>query len=290
VGFVVAGVTPERKRRRMTRAACVWATLNLLTFLSAGCSGEGSEAGARNLEDLFDERDPVQINDSLVWALTTRVSEEDARRLGPRLGQIPLSSLRGPAEHADHPAADGFAITTVSGERLAEEISPVPPTILETPYWPSIFRRVGARGRTGAFVATNLLYKVYRYGGDGRSQDSIWTPPPAWRQARQPEIGEFTPDRAQEWVQYLDSISVIKALAVVADSVLVVSVGGYEGMGASGDTDPGELMEVYVNGRPAGVDLQAPGKLVAYSRGSLFFLGRSNEPDEATLVEYEWRG
>ena len=262
----------------------------VIGFGLAGCSGEGSGPGAQALEDLFEIGTPVRISDSIAWALTKQVTEEDAARLGQQLGYIPLTLLREPAEAVDPDFPGGSAITTVSGERLADDILPVPRIILETPYWTSIFRRIGARGRMGAFVATNLLYRVYRYGGDGRKMDSIWAPPPSWKQAREPEMGEFLPGQTEDLTQYLDSFTVIKALAVVADSIVVVSVGHYGETGAVNVAEAAELIQVYAGNRPLGLDLQAPGQLVAYSRGSLFFLNRSGEPDGTTLTEYSWRG
>lgn len=274
----------------MPKVRRIWPVLGGLAFGLAGCSGEGSGPAAQALEDLFEVDTPVRISDSLAWALTTQVSEEDAARLGPQLGNIPLTLLREPVETADPGPSAGSAITTVSGERLADEISPVPRIVLETPYWTGIFRRVGARGRMGAVVATNLLYRVYQYGSDGRKLDSIWAPPPSWKQAKEPEMGEFLPGQTEELAQYLGSFTVIKALAVIADSILVVSVGHYGGFGGSGDSADAELLQVYAGRRPLGLDLQAPGQMVAYSRGSLFFLNRSEEPDGATLTEYTWRG
>lgn len=274
----------------MPKVRRAWAVVSLFGLGLSGCSGDGSGPGALTLEDLFDRGSPVQIDDSILWSLTARVTEEDAARLGPQLGNIPLATLRDEAETSDQSSSGRFAITTISGERLADDISPVPRIILETPYWTGIFRRVAARGRTGAFVATNLLYKIYLYGGDGRKLDSIWAPPPSWRQAREPAMGEFRLGESGDLAQYLDSFTVINALAAIADSVLVVGVGRYGGFGASNIAGGTELLQVYVDNRPLGLDLEAPGELVAYSRGSLFFLNRSERPNEATLTEYAWRG
>lgn len=103
-------------------------------------------------------------------------------------------------------------------------------------------------------------------------------------------VGEFPPSRREAWSKYLDSISVLKALAVVADSAMVVSVGSFAEEGVSSTHRACELLEVYVEGRMAGTDLVPPGELVAYSPSSLFFLNRSAEPSGATITECVWRG
>lgn len=271
-------------------ASRLWMVVGVPWLIVAGCSGRPSRSGAKVLTDLFDAGTPFTISDTVLKSLTARVTEEDAARLGPRVGHVPLEAL-GASVGESHPGmTSGFALTTVSGERLANAISPVPRVVLETPYWTSIFRRLGARGASTVFVATNLLYKIYEYGGQGQRVDSIWVPPPSWRQARQPSRAEFLPDRPAVWSGYLDSITVLKALAVVADSILVVSVGGYWEEGDSRADNAHQLVEVYVGRDNAGVDLGAPGELVAYSRSSLFFLKRSPDPDRSTVTEYIWRG
>lgn len=269
------------------RRICV--VVGMPWLMVAGCSGAPSSSGAAVLTDLFDAGTPSTISDTVLTSLTARVTDEDADRLGPRMGYVPLRILRASVDDSTQGTTDGFALTTVSGERLADAVSPVPSVILETPYWPGIFRRLGARGNDRVFVATNLLYRIYEYGGQGQQLDSIWAPPPSWRQARQPSFGEFPPSRAEAWSSYLDSISVLKALAVVADSVLVASVGPYPEARNSGAADPRELVQVYVGRERVGTDLEAPGELIAYSGSSLFFLSRSAEPDGSTVTEYTWR-
>lgn len=195
-------------------------------------------------------------------------------------GQVPTSLLRSSTPGLRTP---GLAHLTSFGHDLARSVVPMPRAVVEVPYWGSISRSVAAPMGDGVFLATNLVYPIYRYAADGELLDSLNAPPASWRQARRPGLGEFVPGREEQFRTYLGSFSVIAALAVVADSVLVVAHGQL-------DPDAGGLwvvvtrtLDVYVGGRRIATDLPAPGELIAYSGSSLFFLR-----GDATVSEYQW--
>lgn len=272
---------PDRAvvRRLLSASVLPWVLLG-----SMGCAGGGPDP---DMADLFMVAPPVPVDDSVVAALTRRVPMEERERFGERIGRIPLAMLRSPGGPVPGNAAEGSAVTTVSGEWIADGWSPIPGEVLETPYWTSIFRRLGAQGGGRAFVATNLIYRIYVHQVHGEPVDSLGVPPPSWRQARRPSFGEFPPERASEWSAYLDSLTVLYALAVVADSVLLVTHGPFGGSAEWGG-GVGRL-DVYVGRRKRMSDLKAPGALVAYTRRSVFFLAPSDSAGASTLVEYSWR-
>ncbi len=256
-----------------------------------GCSSRPGDEPARAWADLFEVFAPVTVSDSTVSLLTRRWSDEQAARSGSRLGWVPISVLRSgqPDPVLAEDRGPEIATVTVSGEHLAASVSPIPRVVLETPYWTSWFRRLGAAGGGRAFVATNLVYPIFVYDEAGRLVDSLVSPPPSWKQARRPFLGEFLPSRQTERNTYFKSFTVLKALAVVSDSVLVVSHGRHSGQA----DDPYALVpttvDVYVGRRRTATDLPSPGELVAYSKTSLFFLQRFEQASGATLTEYAWR-
>lgn len=276
-----------RRLNRVRREArrCVVATCTSLL----ACSGQTSEPPVRSLDDLFDAASYVRVDDGLLRTLTNRVSEQEAEKLGRTPGLIPISKLRSDAASRPTGTGQGFAHTVVAGEHLAASVAPIPREVLETPYWPSIFRRVGAVADERTYVATNLFYRVYTFIGGAGPVDSIVASPPSWHAPRSPREGEFPPERKAEWFSYLDSLMVVDGLAAICDSVLVVSTGRFREAAASAPSKAPHLLHVYMNGQPRGLDLPSPGDLVAYSNSSLFLLVTDGRPG-SRLVEYVWRG
>lgn len=272
------------RMRRESGCFVVAACMSLLT-----CSGQTSEPPVRSLDDLFDAASPVRVDDELLRTLTNRVREQEAEKLGRTLGLIPISKLRSDSASKPTDTGQGFVHTVAAGEHVAASVAPIPREVLDTPYWPSIFRRVGAAAGGRVYVATNLFYRVYTFVGGAGPVDSIVADPPSWRAPRPPREGEFKPKRKAKWSSYLDSLMVVDGLAAICDSVLVVSTGRFREARASTPSKPPHLLQVYVNGQPRGLDLPSPGDLVAYSNSSLFLLVPDSQPG-SRLVEYVWRG
>lgn len=279
---------PARSRRVGCRRARWWIAVLSWLFLPS-CSEQTPEPHARSLDDLFDAAAPVQISDALVWSLTNRVSDREAERLGSSLGRISLKELRSGSAPGPASVPEGFARTVVAGERLATSVAPIPREVLDIPYWTGIFRRLGAESGARVYVATNLFYRIYTFVGDRGPVDSITVAPPSWREARRPREDEFPPERGLEWSSYLDSLTVLDGLAVIHDSVLIVSIGKLRAATAPVPFRAPSLLQVYVGGQHVGVDLSSPGDLVAYSNSSVFFLVPDSRPG-AKLAEYVWRG
>jgi hypothetical protein len=273
----------RRYRATVAVSAGVWCTVSMVS-----CTDPRPSTWA----DFFEAHAPVSISEEGVLALTTLSNAEQGRRAPSSWGQVPLSALRSgqlATVVAGSGGSGGFVTTTVSGRQLAASIVPLPHHIEETPYWISVAGQLGATGGGRAFVATNLVYPIFVHDVMGRLRDSVGSPPPSWQQARRPTLGEFPPGRDRKWLEYLRSFTIIAGLAVVSDTVLVVSHGRFGG-------EPGDpfrvgttSVDIYVGERRVVVDLASPGDLVAYSRTSLFFLSRSEEIGGARLSEYVWR-
>ncbi len=268
--------------------------LALLSF--AACLSSCEAPRASSWSELFEVRPAVSLTAAGVAALVNQPNDSEPYSPAGPLGRVSVSSLRsGDPENADarRDGASGFAVTTVSGQNLARSVTYFPSHILDTPYWTGQMRLVGAIGGGRIFVATNLVYPVFIYSADGLLVDSIGQPPPSWRQARRPEMGEFPPSRRAEWHDYLRGISVITALAVISDSVLVVTHGGIEPTRTEPDGSVYRTTtthaDIYLSGRLVAVDLPTPGELVAYSNTSLFFLQGSDGSPGGRLSEYAWQ-
>ena len=275
----------------MKRARSALPVTAVACILGMGCIASCADSHHLSWADLFEVRVAARLSEAGISALTTWSKEEQDRRAPSSFGQVSVSTLRSgqPESITATGSASGFATTTVSGRALASSVAPVPVHVLETPYWSSVFDRLGATNGDLIFVATNLVYPILVYDNAGHLVDSVGRPPPSWRQARRPALGEFPPSRKREWHEYLSSFTVLSGLAVVSDSVLVVTHGrfwteeGHPYRVVVGTTD------VYLGGRRIAVDLPSPGELVAYSRTSLFFLSRPDGQQQGQLVEYVWR-
>lgn len=276
----------------MKRARSALPVTAVACILGMGCIASCADSPPLSWADLFEVRDAVRLSEAGISALTTWSKEDQDRRAPNSFGRVSISALRsGQPESitATRNGSSGFATTTVSGRALASSVALVPVHVMEAPYWVSVAGLLGATNGDRIFVATNLVYPILVYDNAGQLVDSVGRPPPSWRQARRPALGEFPPSRKREWHEYLSSFTVFSGLAVVSDSVLVVTHGRLE-------TEEGRpyrvvvgTTDIYLGRRRIAVDLPSPGELVAYSRTSLFFLSRPDGQQQGQLVEYVWR-
>jgi len=236
--------------------------------------------------DFFTVQAPVVISSELARQLNNRPAFSDSRGSWISVDFL-RTGLPGRAP-ASAPGGPRSAFLTSSGGHLADATAPLRFASLDPPYWTSIFRRVAATGGGRTFVALNLVYPIYVHDLAGVLLDSLASPPPSWRQARAPAAGEFL-DRDLDWREYLRSFTVIAALAVIQDSVLVVSHGRYLGDVTTPYRIKSSAVDIYAGGRKIAGDLPSPGELVAYTITSLFFLRERAPGSDSELVEYRWR-
>jgi len=284
------------QNRRAAKAG-LWLALSAVVL--ATCSTEPRRL--RTWTDVFDIRDTVALSASFA-----RLLEADTVRYGTR-GQISrwylaepaspyvsVSALRVgrlepfPGERDQRAILSGLAPFS---QRLGASLLRKPRIVEEVPYWVSLpYSQVAAQGGGRIFVASNLFYPIFLFDHEQRLVDSLVTPP-SWRGIRRTERGEFPDDPRGDsaFARFLESFSMIVDMAVVADSVLVVNHGQYR----RGDDDilriGAMFSDVYVNGTRVATDLPSPGRILAYSHGSIFFL--SGPPESRwRLIEHRWRG
>ena len=262
----------------------------------AACLSSCEGPRASSWHELFEVRPAVSLTEEGIAELMHYTNELDVYSPPGALGLVSVASLRaGNPESvgARRDGSSGFARTTAFGRALARSVTFYPSHILDTPYWTGRMRQVGAMGGERIFVATNWVYPIFIYSSDGLLVESVGQPPPSWRQARRPALGEFPPSRRTEWHDYLRAITVISALAVMSDSVLVVTHGRIEPdeetNRAALDRHTTTHADVYLSGRLLAVDLPARGELAAYSNTSLFFLERAEGSPGGQVSEYVWR-
>ena len=277
------------KRPRYSRSVRFLAVVVVSACLSS-CEGPRP----LSWQELFEVRSAVSLTEAGVATLIGYPNDSDPPPSA--LGLVSVSSLRSgnpESVRARRDGSSGFARTTVSGRNLARSVTFYPSHILDTPYWTGRMRQIGAIGGDWIFVATNWVYPIFVYSSEGLLVDSVGQPPPSWQQARRPAVGEFPPSRRTEWRDYLRDITVISALAVMSDSVLVVTHGRIEPdeetNRAALDRHTTTHADIYLSGRLLAVDLPAPGELVAYSNTSLFFLERAEGSLGGQISEYVWR-
>jgi hypothetical protein len=252
--------------------------LLFLTVLSA--CGESPQV---TWDSLFQMRDSTDLSDG-------------------RLAEIQLSMQQAgirPWRVRDLNSSVEFMWSPQQGADVAASVMAVPREVLDTPYWPSFCQILGAPSGELIYVAVNLLYPIRVYRADGTLLDSLAAPPASWRQARRPELGEFPPQRHDDFTAYLQTFTMITGLAALADSVLVVTHGqartGLKRFPATsfekafGLSLVTSMVDVYVNGTRVISDEPAPGAIFGYSRDALLFLKRKSPAPGWKVIEYGWK-
>jgi len=253
--------------------------LTWLTVLLA-CAAEPPRV---TWDSLFQAVDSTELSDSALAEIHASMQQAGSR-------PWPVRDLHSSVE---------FLWTARQGADIAASVMDVPREVMDTPYWVSWARTVGAPSGDLIFAATSLLYPIRVYGADGTLLDSLGVPPASWRQARRPDLGEFPPERNRDLTAYLQTFTTITGLAALADSVLIVAHGEYRADARSFPTTviDGEFglslvtsrLDVYVNGTRAISDEPAPGAIFGYSREAVLFL-KSNSPEPGwKVIECRWR-
>ena len=172
---------------------------------------------------------------------------------------------------------------------------PRPRLLDEIPYWVSLdYHQVSAVMGGRILVASNLFYPIYVYSAPGRAIDSLTTPPPSWRDLRRPQVGEFAIRQGlagrEAFRAWLQSFTMIMDMAVVADSVLIVTYGAYRPDGGGALRITPTVADVYVNGVRAATDVTSPGEVLAYSKRAVFVLTGTPQAPHSQVTEHTWRG
>ena len=275
----------EGRPFRVKRATAVAAHALLLFYLPAilvGCRDEPPL-----WDDYFVRDDSAVVSPSLRVQLSDRGVEDSA---GGRI-------LEGFSDGGGRQV-----LLAADGNSIAREIVGVPREIAEVPYWGSWVHVLGAPFANGVVAAPSLVYRIGYFSHEGVLLDSLTEAPRSWRQAREPEQGEFAGATREEVREYLQGFSIITGLASIADSVLVVAQGNLvPADGAEGGLHPSyssvreglrprtRRAEIYVGSRRVATDVPAPGEIVGMTTTGLLVLERRAAPDQGMLIHYRWK-
>lgn len=188
--------------------------------------------------------------------------------------------------------ANGLLLTTAAGDRATSVTyirddarggwtvpapSPGPP--MSFPYWGSIARILLAASAREFVIAYSLLYPIFVYNADGEVVDSL-PRPASFREASVPEPGAFSgPEASERLARWLASFDVITDLAVLDDSLVIVTRGAIRSAATNRFETLHDRVDVYhLNSRSIlAQDLPLPtGSRVLGGVGYLYLL--STEP------------
>ena len=150
----------------------------------------------------------------------------DAKALGP---DLILGMLAPEALGRNRRTATAPLVHRLSGHSLAWSAFPLPFTLVERPYWPSLTTVPMAVAGDSVFVAVSLLYPVSILSGDGEVIDTIGTPPPSFHRIPVLEEGALSDATTYgQMPEFLASFHVIERIDVVADSYLILTHGQFD--------------------------------------------------------------
>lgn len=260
----------------------------------AAAFGFGCHSGAASIETYFEVSAPRAIElDSTELLGFSRTPWSGMMRLpdARERGVISVDSLRAGVIRRIHGAggASGSAVLSAVVVRTSLERFQIPRRILDVPYWTAIMHRAAAQSGDSWAIATNPVYPIYLIRGDV-VRDSLVHPPPSWKSPREPRLGEFMPWDSAAWRKYKENLTLITGLAIVADSVLLVNHGTYTPTEQAPHLIKHTVFDLYINKTRVLSDMPSPGEILAYSKGSIFFIARDG-PDgaEPRVIEYAWR-
>jgi len=183
---------------------------------------------------------------------------------------------------------DRFAVLTESGATM-NTFGGVDREVNEVPFW--IFFARDRAAVIGDRIAINTSFyptvRIFDVAGD--SLDTIGSPPPVWISAEAPPIDQLSGpgdrERIEEWSR---GFTVVRALATVADTLLVVQYGRHDPIeGDPYHVRPG-VVDVYtVEGRKL-AEAVDPGRSVVGGGRELLVLS-AEPPEPWTISVYGWR-
>jgi len=164
------------------------------------------------------------------------------------------------------------------------------PAVAETPFW--IFFASDHAAVLGAVVAVNTsLYPTIRlFDSAGVSVGAWGEPPPSWVPAAPPPVSDLSVpgnrERIEEWAR---SFTVVRQIAAVADSLLVVEYGRHDPR----DSDPYHVVSTTVDiysksGEKVVEGLKLPGSLVGGGDELLVLVAEPPGPWTVSLLQ--WHG
>lgn len=230
---------------------------------------------------------------SRVTILTRDLVPDTTFSLAPRpLGQVIVMGTRiilttaAPTSAIPAGRAAQFSLMDDAWQPVWNVTPPSPGTVHSHPYWDSYATTPAAASSKSLFVAYSLRYPIYRYNTVGRLVDSLVEPPRSFRQATLLRPGDFAgSDGVERATAWLATFDVISLLAVVGDTLLVVTHGVLRSSSTGIDGNAHHSVDVYR--LPSGVriaqDIPLPvGARVLCGGSALYVL--TGQPPEPWIV------
>ncbi len=255
--------------------------------------------------DLFEVLDTTTVTrDSLfaMFAEWDKALERTQVRTWPRPFRLDISG-------------DTWLWPQTHGDWVADKLMVFPRDVMETPYWPSWARTIGAISGPTVFAAVNLVFRVHVYEG-GELVDSVDTQPPSWRPAHRPARGEFAYAPREDVLAYFTQASFVTGMAALSRDILVVAQGRYgddqTALATCGQEPNGipaatscwahahhfdtrnrfrpitDRISVHVQGAYV-ADLPAPGWIFAYGPDTIVLAAGTRGGQHYLLSAYRWR-
>lgn len=164
------------------------------------------------------------------------------------------------------------------------------PAVSDTPFW--IFFATDHAAVLGDTVAVNtsLFPTIRLHGPEGESIGVIEDPPPRWEPATEPPVSDLSEpgnrERLEEWAR---SFTIVRNLAAVGDSLLVVEYGRHDPRDADAYFSVPTTVDVYrADGEKLAAGLTLPGRVVG--GGDQLLVLTAEPPDPWTITALEWTG
>jgi len=164
------------------------------------------------------------------------------------------------------------------------------PAIAATPFWIYFASEHAAVLRDMVAVNTSLFPRVRLYSLSGDSVGSIGEAPPDWIPAAAPPVSELSaPGSREKIAEWSRSFSVVRQIAAVADTLLVVEYGRHDPQEAEAYYIRPTTADVYsAAGEKLASGVRLPGPVVGGGTHLLVLVGEPPAP--WAISQLEWRG
>ena len=176
---------------------------------------------------------------------------------------------------------DGTALSTFASRD---------PAISETPFWIYFADEHAATIGDRIAVNTSLFPIVRLFDLTGDSVGVLGEAPPDWAPASAPPVSDLSgPGNRERIADWSRSFTVVRQIAAVGDSLLVVEYGRHDPRDSNPDFVTSTTADVYsVSGERLASGLKLPGPVVGGGRRVLVLV--AEPPAPWTIVALAWRG
>jgi len=164
------------------------------------------------------------------------------------------------------------------------------PAISETPFWIYFAEEHATMVGNRIAVNTSLFPTVRLFNLNGDSVGVLGEAPPDWTPVSAPPVSDLSSPGSRERIaEWSRSFTVVRQIATVADSFLVVEYGRHDPQDANPDFIAATTADVYsASGQKVASGLKLPGPVVG--GGSYLLVLVAEPPEPWTIAVMQWRG